>query len=1054
MSTSIQFYDKLIVRTPRLHLASVDGELHTLLEDNVFMDAVYMASASLHQECLKYKRFKNFTEKDTRRLHISLLKYQYRMATRPTPFGLFAGCHVSSFAEAHHGIILDEGHIDTHSRLDMEYICTLIRHLVSVPEIRTQLVYFSNNSICKIGDDWRYVEYTFKNDKRHYQISEVVYQEFLAELFQRGINGITISRIQDLLKEGEQGYGEQEIDVFIDELIDAQLLVSELEPTTIGEDHLEKIIKVLDRIVLHDAGSLSLRLNLHEVSELLRRIDQHEIERMDGLTEIVRLVKLIGIPFEEAKLFHTDLYRKQVSGALNSAVKNQLANAVTFLNRLTPVKENSNLKNFREKFYSRYEDKELPLLQVLDTENGIGYVDSSTNQDVTPLIDDVVLTSSGSSVKPMYWNEMEQMLHEKMLTKKGNVITLTDKDIGDSAVQWNNLPTSLPVVFRMLEEKQIYVESCGGSSAVNLLGRFTAGNKEISDIVSDIVTQEQAQEPHILFAEVVHLPENRLGNILFHPPFRAYEIPYIALPSKSDAKTIALSDLYISLKNNRIVLRSAKLNKEIIPRLSNAHNFGKNPLPIYQFLCDLQCQGRREGLHFSWGSLRKIYTCLPRVKYGNIIVSLAQWNFTQLHAKELLSLEGDEKKHALLHFRERWSLPREVFIAEGDNELYIDLENALLVNVWLERIKKTGFTLLKEYITPDRSVTNTKQERYANQFIAILQQNTSTYANILSPALINPLVKRSFATGSEWLYYKIYCGVRSADKILMQLIKPVCEELEDAGILNKWFFIRYNDPDFHLRVRFNAKNIQDIGQIIQIFNIWSEPLQENGLIWKIQNDTYNRELERYGSNSISLVEDVFNLDSKAVVHMIQAVHFEESENFRWMWAMKSIDELFNSFGLSLRDKFRLTDNFRESFSREFTVDRNLKGQLDHKYRQHRGRMERWLTNEGLLLEDPDELSAIRCLFERTKEMIPIAFSLKALESRSAMEVSLDALIGSLVHMAINRVITSKPRLHELIIYDLMSRLYQSRLARQKYGSLVKKKPDYFAVPKAGDSGRG
>ncbi|WP_316742011.1 lantibiotic dehydratase [Pedobacter antarcticus] len=1053
MSTSIQFYDKLIVRTPRLHLASVDGELQAMLEDNVFMEAVYMASPSLHQECLKYKKLENFTEKDRRRLHVSLLKYQYRMATRPTPFGLFSGCHVSSFIDGHHGITLDEHHIDTHSRLDMEYICTLIRHLVNIPEVRRQLVYFSNNSICKIGNDWRYVEYTCKNNKRHYQVSEVIYQEFLSELFQRGINGITVPRIQQLLKEDAEGYGDQEIDAFIDELIDVQLLISELEPTTIGEDHLKKIVEVMDRIVLHDVALLSLRLHLHEISELLIRIDQHEIGRMDGLTEIVRLVKLIGIPFEEAKLFHTDLYRKQVSGGLNPGVKDQLTNAVTLLNKLTPVKENSNLKNFREKFYSRYEDKELPLLQVLDTENGIGYVDSSGNQDVTPLIDDVVLTSSGSSAKPMYWNNIEQMLHEKMLTKKGNTITLTDADITDSAVQWNNLPASLPVVFRMLEDNQIYVESCGGSSAVNLLGRFTEGNKEISDIVSDIVAKEQAQEPNILFAEVVHLPENRLGNILFHPPFRAYEIPYIALPSKSDAKTIALSDLYISIRNNRIVLRSVKLNKEVIPRLSNAHNFGKNPLPVYQFLCDLQCQGRREGLHFSWGSLRKIYTCLPRVNYGNIILSLAQWNFTQLHAKELLSLEGEEKKQALLHFRERWLLPREVFIAEGDNELYIDLENALLVNVWLERIKKTGYTLLKEYIAPDQSVTNTRQKRYANQFIAILQQNASTYANILSPTLINPLVKRSFTTGSEWLYYKIYCGVRSADKILMQLVKPVCEELEDAGILNKWFFIRYNDPDFHLRVRFNAKNVQDIGQIIQIFNIWAEPLQENGLIWKIQNDTYNRELERYGSNSIGLVEDVFNLDSKAVIHMIHAVHFEESENFRWMWAMKSIDELYNSFGLSLKDKFRLTDKFRESFSREFTVDRNLKGQLDHKYRQHRARMERWLTNEGLLLEDPDELSAIRCLFERTKEIMPIVFALKALESRSAMEVSGDALIGSLVHMAINRVITSKPRLHELIIYDLMSRLYQSRLARQKYGSLVKKNSDYFAVPKAEDNGK-
>ena len=39
------------------------------------------------------------TKKDADRLASKLLMYQIRMSTRPTPFGLFAGCAAVSWAE-------------------------------------------------------------------------------------------------------------------------------------------------------------------------------------------------------------------------------------------------------------------------------------------------------------------------------------------------------------------------------------------------------------------------------------------------------------------------------------------------------------------------------------------------------------------------------------------------------------------------------------------------------------------------------------------------------------------------------------------------------------------------------------------------------------------------------------------------------------------------------------------------------------------------------------------------------------------------------------------
>lgn len=38
------------------------------------------------------------------------------------------------------------------------------------------------------------------------------------------------------------------------------------------------------------------------------------------------------------------------------------------------------------------------------------------------------------------------------------------------------------------------------------------------------------------------------------------------------------------------------------------------------------------------------------------------------------------------------------------------------------------------------------------------------------------MLKRTFFIGDEWLYYKVYCGVKTADIILAEVVKPLTEE--------------------------------------------------------------------------------------------------------------------------------------------------------------------------------------------------------------------------------------------------------------------------------------
>ena len=60
--------------------------------------------------------------------------------------------------------------------------------------------------------------------------------------------------------------------------------------------------------------------------------------------------------------------------------------------------------------------------------------------------------------------------------------------------------------------------------------------------------------------------------------------------------------------------------------------------------------------------------------------------------------------------------------------------------------------------------------------------------------------KRKLVPGDGWLYYKIYCHPSRANCILAQTLHPCLRVFRERGI-TQWFFVRYRDPAYHLRLR-------------------------------------------------------------------------------------------------------------------------------------------------------------------------------------------------------------------------------------------------------------
>jgi thiopeptide-type bacteriocin biosynthesis protein len=323
-----------------------------------------------------------------------------------------------------------------------------------------------------------------------------------------------------------------------------------------------------------------------------------------------------------------------------------------------------------------------------------------------------------------------------------------------------------------------------------------------------------------------------------------------------------------------------------------------------------------------------------------------------------------------------------------------------------------------------------------------INKNTDNIDNINGNQSQPQPLKRTFIVGDEWLYYKFYTGPKTADVILTEMIKPVTGELLSHQLIDYWFFIRYADPQLHTRVRFHLGDPQNIAPVIQAIRSYSTPYIEKNLVWKIQLDTYQREVERYGINSMDLSEKWFFYDSKMIVDMLSLIEGDEGERIRWLFALRAVDTMLDDFRFDLEPKFDLVTMLRENFGREHGMNHNLKEQMEQKFRKDRAVINELMDRNNDLVSEM--LPLFQFLAQKSAAVQPIAEQILALNKSNRLGMPLNDLMGSYSHMMVNRLFKSKQRTHEMVLYDFLHRYYKSEIARKKYSQIniqKKKKKD-------------
>ncbi len=1028
----LNFHKHIVVRAP-IH------PFNREVSDTDIMQAIFLASNVVHKELNKREK-EGIKKKEAQKLDIALYKYKVRASHRCTPFGLFAGLFLGEWSNETK-ILLPEDQqaaFERKTRLDMNVVCTIANTIAQHPSIKPYIRYYPNSSLYRIADYWRYIESNIVLDKKKYKLSQVQFNEYIELIFKQCSKGLKVAEIVGLF--AKMQFELNEVEALVDDLISSGLIVGDLEPNVTGIEFFDVILTKCEDIysISRDINVLTLINTLKQIKDAVIEADINPVNYENNYTRIHGLVNLIIPVVNYPNLLQTDVFIKPLVAKVDKTIKDKLITTLRFINKITPNNENQVLVDFKKRFYERYEDYEVPLLIALDCETGVGYPNLDID-GINPLIDEIYSDKSDDKRK-LDWDELQSVLLSIITKAIGDgkrIIEITDEDFAAIDFTTLKVPHTMTVMFKILNSDKSIVEfnAAGGCSAVNLISRFGNNKKEIDDLIKELAKIEEIRLPNKVIAEIVHLPEARTGNILSRPTIRNYEIPYLAKESVDKHKVIALNDIMISIRNNRIILRSKVINKEIIPRLSNAHNYTYKSLPVYQFLCDMQAQYfDKTAFVFNWGVLEREFIFLPRVVYKGVIIKRARWCFKIKHFANIIECKTEKDSLIKLqYFISQYKLPSRFLFCEGDNELLIDVGIDFALETFIDLLKKSTEVNIKEYLEEEVNplIKDLANGAYSNECLGIIIGEHGL-KEIQGKELLNcEIDEHAISTvGDKWVYYKIYCGVKTSDKILVEYIYPIIQDLCQNHLIEKSFFARYVDPNFHLRIRFLLDKRNAYEDLISVVHEKLQPLVLTGVINKIQIDTYKRELIRYGYNTITHAETIFHNDSDFVLNVLAHLNEEQGHELRWKIAIISIDRYLDDFGLDQVKKMELYEKLSNLFYQENFNNKKVKKILDNNYRNHADGIKGIFDSESKIFEEIKPI--IEMLIKRKESNKAAVSEILKFQKVGTLDIELENMLTSFLHMSLNRIFMGRNRINEFVVYYYLAKYYRSNIKREIY----------------------
>ncbi|WP_413755160.1 lantibiotic dehydratase [Streptomyces sp. MMBL 11-3] len=798
--------------------------------------------------------------RDVRRAALSVARYLLRAQHRPTPFGLFAGITTATVgprAQAEWGT----RHTVT-ARAGAQWLATVVQRLETCPTLLDRLAVLVNNTISVRGDR---LIVPFQADSlvegpRAVEAS-LSLTDPVRTVLAASRTPIQVDALAGKLTAEFPGTAPERVQQLIKGLIRRRVLLTSLQAPSTETDPLAYLLDQLDAADAEVVGPVADTVReLHAIHADLttcktaaarRQVSQRMRTLEPGLHRHPLALDLCL----DARL------------ALPEAVAREAERAAWALTRVCAHPYGTAAWSaYHQKFYERYGIGTMVPLGEVVADSGTGFPEGYPGAPASPrrpelsARDDALVRIAQTAVLD---GHTEVVLTDELLS---------DLDVGPKHPR---VPPHLEIGVRVhaasvedLDRGRFRLEivsisrgagvSCGRFLSVLAPDDHAALAAELSGLpAADDTVPVQLSFPPLLpqSAHVTRTPQV-LPTLLSVEEHRA--------PA---AQVLTPEDLAVACDGRRMYLAAPARGHRVEPVGMHALNLQDHTPPLVRFLAELSRAQCAQVTVFDWGAAAAM-PYLPRLRYGRTVLAPARWRLVAADLPQLDRPSADWDA-ALEDWQVRRRAPRRVFLVEADRRLFLDLDQTGHRTLLRQHLNRAGTAVLHE--APSPKAYGWCGGRAHEVVLPLKATRAPGWPPLPAPTVARTLSSAQIQTpaASSVLLAAVYGDLRRQDTLLTQYLPGLLERL-GAPL---WWFIRFRDPDQHLRLRIALPDPGAFAATAGKVAAWAEELRAAGLVSDLRFPTSYREMGRWGSGAAwEAAEDVFRADSHAVLTQLREPH--------------------------------------------------------------------------------------------------------------------------------------------------------------------------------------
>ncbi|GAA2125367.1 lantibiotic dehydratase [Kitasatospora saccharophila] len=791
--------------------------------------------------------FDHVPRRRLRRLTDSVMQYALRQQ-RATPFGLFAGVTAVPFGQI--AVAPRWGTSRAVARPDVRWLASIVREL---EEAVGNLLPVTANQL-RVRRGGRVVLPVTRNpqDGEPAEVSVRATGPVLAVLEAAdGPVSVTLGELADRFPAAPA----DKIRAMLAELVRQGFLISVLRLPTTATDPLGHLLAVAHTTGLDQVPAAASSLDeLRTVREQLARHNE-STDPVEQRTLRTRLGRQQAGRVGEVPSLMVDLRLDAGPAVLPRRVASLMAGAAEVLTRLSPFPDGHPAwVDYHGRFLERFgPGAVVPVVELVNPDTGLGFPARYRDS----LLEDV---------PPRFRRRDGHLL---ALAQKAAVECLDEIDL-DGPLLERLAPDPVPDedVVQPHAELTVRLSADGAVPFAPVVQAVPRGAGTTAGRFLYLLEPERRRELEAAIATAPPLRTDALVVQVSAPPLYARTENVARAPALLPVLTLGeypqigsgvlrLEDLGVCADGRRMWLVRLADRRPVEVRVLNAVNFRSHVDPLVRFLCEITHAHTPWLTAFNWGAAGRL-PYLPRVRYGEVVLSAARWHLpaADLPGKDA---EWEDWRLAAGEWIARYNVRAAVYLSQRDLRLPLDLRLPEHLVLLREHLLREQTAIL---IEAPRAGDN----RWCGRAHEITVQLHSTRPPLPAtrprPGRLATVRSGHLPGASGWLSARLFGNPRRAGELLSRV-----PGLADSWVVPpQWWFLRHTDPEPHVRLRLPVSAVAAWSLAAERIGRWAEQMREEGLLTRMEIDTYLPESGRYGRGAaLRAAEEFFALDSRAVL---------------------------------------------------------------------------------------------------------------------------------------------------------------------------------------------